>query len=175
MTIQDLRTQLGDYAKDIKINLGTILQEDGSPELSQEQIYTTALSCAYATKSSIVIDAVYEEVKDTLSDTQINAAKAAAAIMAMNNVYYRFVHLAKDKSFMSMPANLRMNIINNSGVEKKDFELYALAVSAINGCGMCIDAHVKELQKHGVSNIAIQSAIRIASVIVAAAQATAIN
>lgn len=170
MTIQALRSQFLDYAKDIKINLGNVLTTEGSPGLSNTQIYATALACAYATKNEIVVQAIYEDAKGILSNADINAAKAATSIMAMNNIYYRFVHLSSDKSFQKMNPSLRMNIINNSGVEKTDFELYALAVSAINGCGMCIDAHVKVLQKAGISNEAIQSAIKIASVIFAAAQ-----
>jgi alkyl hydroperoxide reductase subunit D len=89
--------------------------------------------------------------------------------MAMNNIYYRFVHLVSDKSFASLPAKLRMNIIANPGIDKLDFELSCLAVSAINGCGMCIDAHAKTLEQAGISKLAIQSAVRIAAVLNAAA------
>ncbi|MEC7576628.1 MAG: carboxymuconolactone decarboxylase family protein, partial [Pseudomonadota bacterium] len=64
-----------------------------------------------------------------------------------------------------MQAKLRMNIIGNPGVDKVDFELWSLAVSAINGCGMCIDAHEAELLKHGLSKEQIQTAIRVGSVI----------
>ncbi len=62
--------------------------------------------------------------------------------MAMNNVYYRFTHLAGNQEYRNMPAKLRMNVIGATGIDKIDFELFSLAVSAINGCGMCIDAHV---------------------------------
>ena len=89
--------------------------------------------------------------------------------MGMNNVYYRFVHLASNKEYQTMPAKLRMNVIGNPGVEKADFELWSLAVSAINGCGMCIDAHEAELKKNGLSTEQIQTAVRIASVIAAVA------
>ena len=101
--------------------------------------------------------------------------KAATTIMAMNNIYYRFVHLASGEDYARMPAGLRMNVIGNPGIEKVDFELYSLAVSAINGCGMCIDAHVAQLEKAGVSKSGIQHTIKIAAVVNAAAQAFAIN
>jgi alkyl hydroperoxide reductase subunit D len=110
-------------------------------------------------------------VSQTLSDAHVYAAKAAATIMAMNNIYYRFVHLVSDKDYASMPANLRMNVIGNSGVDKVDFELMSLAVSAINGGGMCMEAHVHEASKSGISKQGVQSTIRIASVIHATAQA----
>src|SRR3546814_9534653 len=89
--------------------------------------------------------------------------------MAMNNVYYRFVHIAANKEYGKLPARLRMNVIGKPGVEKVDFELWSLAVSAINGCGMCIDAHEHELRKGGLPTEAIQAAVRIASVVHAVA------
>ena len=93
----------------------------------------------------------------------------AAAVMAMNNVYYRFVHLSSNKEYATLPARLRMNVIGSPGIEKDDFELFSLAVSAMNGCGMCIDAHEKVLRGHGVSSEVIQTAVRIAAVLKAAA------
>ena len=118
-----------------------------------------------------MIEHITQDVSEALSENYINAAKAAATIMAMNNIYYRFIHLSSDKDYGKLPANLRMNIIGNPGIEKVDFELMSLAVSAINGCGMCMDAHVHEVTKAGVSKEAVQSTIRIASVINATAQA----
>jgi alkyl hydroperoxide reductase subunit D len=139
--------------------------------LTLKQIYSIALASAYATKTPAVVQAVHEEASATLSEAEIQATKAAATIMAMNNVYYRFSHLVSDKEFSKMPAKLRMNVIGAPGIEKADFELMSLAVSAINGCGMCMDAHVHEVTKAGVSKLGVQSCIRIASVINAAAQA----
>lgn len=81
----------------------------------------------------------------------------------MNNVYYRAIHLAENKELTAMPANLRMNGLNNPGVDKGDFELFALAVSVINGCGLCIHSHVKQLLGHSITNVAIQSALRLAA------------
>ena len=171
MSIKEIRTNLPDYAKDIKINLGNILTEEESSGLSQKQLYAIALSCAYATKHQELIIAVNSDANDILSVNEINAAKSAATIMAMNNIYYRFIHLVSDKDYAKMPAGLRMNVIANPGVDKVEFELYSLAVSAINGCGMCIDSHVHQLVKSGVSKQAIQSTIKIAAVINATAQA----
>ncbi len=171
MSIEQLKDSLGDYAKDIRLNLGNVLSVDGAPDLSQTQIYGIALASAYSTKNADVISAVLAEVENALSAEEKNAAKAAATVMAMNNVYYRFVHLVSDKEYGKMPAKLRMNIIGSPGIPKVDFELYSLAISAINGCGMCMDAHVHEVTKAGVTSLGVQSAIRIAAVINAAAQA----
>ena len=175
MSLQDLRNQLGDYAKDIKINLGNVLSEDGAPGLSKTQIMGIALASAYATKHPEVIAAITAETASTLNDADIHAVKAATTLMAMNNIYYRFLHLSSEKAFTKMPANLRMQVIGNPGVAKVDFELYSLAISAINGCGMCMDAHVHTVHKEGISHEGIQSSIRIAAVINAAAQALVIG
>ncbi len=100
----------------------------------------------------------------------MTAAKAAASIMAMNNIYYRFLHLASNNDYATRPAKLRMNVIGAPGIDKADFELFCLAVSAVNGCGMCIDAHEKVLLAAGVSIDTIQTAVRIAAVVNAIAR-----
>jgi alkyl hydroperoxide reductase subunit D len=164
-----------EYAKDIKLNLSSVLKADPESALKENQIYGIALACAFATKNSDLVEFVLEKSADKISATEIEAAKAAATIMAMNNIYYRFVHLVSDKEYLQMPAKLRMNIIGNSGVDKIDFELFSLAVSAINGCGLCIDSHVKTLASSKVDKSTIAHTIRISSVINAAAQALFIN
>ena len=85
--------------------------------------------------------------------------------MGMNNVYYRFVHLTSNPAYGQLPAKLRMQGIAAPGVDKEDFELMALAVSAIHGCGMCLDSHEAVLAKAGVRTEAIQEAVRIAAVL----------
>jgi alkyl hydroperoxide reductase subunit D len=87
----------------------------------------------------------------------------------MNNIYYRFTHLVGDPEYATLRAGLRMNVMANPGCDKIDFELASLAVSAINGCGMCMESHEKTLKKHNVPAVAIQSAARIAAVLHAVA------
>lgn len=169
MNIEIVKNKLPDYAKDIKLNFTSIVNPEGAPELTQQQIYSIILACTYVAKNAELLDIMQTEAVLLLAESEIQAAKSAATIMAMNNVYYRFVHLVEDKSFATMPAKLRMNVIANPGVSKIDFELMCLAVSAINGCGMCIEAHVNELIKAGLSKLAIQSAVRIAAVVNAVA------
>src|SRR3546814_8666167 len=119
------------------------------------------LSGAHGTGYRPIVDATESEVEGRLSDEARNAARAAAAVMAMNNVYYRFVHLASNPEYAKMPAKLRMNVIGSPGIDKADFELFSLAVSAMNGCGMCIDSHEKVLKQHGVSAEIIQAGARV--------------
>lgn len=100
-----------------------------------------------------------------MTPTVVGAAKYAAFVTAMNNVYYRFVHLASNPEYKTMPARLRMNALGHPGVDRADFELWALAVSAINGCGACMDAHEKALRQSGVSSHTIQTAVRFAAIV----------
>lgn len=162
------------YAKDIKLNLSSVLKTDPESELKENQIFAIALSCAYATKNQQIVEEIIERAADNISPEEIEAAKGAASVMAMNNVYYRFAHLVSDQEYLSMPAKLRMNFIGNPGIDKIDFELYSLAVSAINGCGLCIDSHVKQISS-SVNKKSIQHTIRIAATINAVAQAIFIN
>ena len=169
MTLQTLRDSIPDYARDLKLNLSAILTPQGAPGLTEQQIAALALATAIASRNSQLTQAVEEWARPQLDENTLNAARAAAAIMGMNNVYYRFLHLVEDAQYQGMPAQLRMNVIGNPGIDKLHFELLALAVSAINGCGMCIVAHERKLREGGVSRESIQSAVRIASVIHAVA------
>ncbi len=162
MSLDTLKNSLPEYAKDLKLNLSSLGRET---VLNDELKYGTFLASAYAVGVEPVVQALSAEVADKLSPEAVNGAKAAAAIMGMNNVYYRFVHLASAKDYGTLPAKLRMNVIANPGVEKAAFELWSLAVSAINGCGMCIDAHEAELRKHGITTEQVQAAVRIASTV----------
>jgi alkyl hydroperoxide reductase subunit D len=166
MSLETLRETLPDYAKDLRLNISTLL---GETTLTEVQKAGTFIACALASRNATLIRATIKEFEDKISSENMTAAKAAASIMGMNNIYYRFVHLAEHKDYKTMPAKLRMNIIANPGADKIDFELWCLAVSAINGCGMCIDSHDTKLRGHGVSNEIIQTSIRIASVMHAVA------
>lgn len=173
MNLQTLSEKIGDFGKDIRLNLQSVSTAEGAPGLTAEQRVGIALATAYALGHQGLIDAVINEYSP--SATVIEASKSAATIMAMNNIYYRFLHLTDDKEFSTMPAKLRMNIIGKPPVAKVDFELMSLAVSAISGCGKCINAHIHEVKKAGISNEGIQSAVRIASVMNAAKTALSIS
>lgn len=173
MSIAILKESIADFAKDIRLNVDSVLSSEGSPGLTSEQIHGIALACSYAVSSQRLADALREDF--AFSDEIVNAAKSAATIMAMNNVYYRFLHLAEEKELGKMPARLRMNVIGKPGIPKVDFELMSLAVSAISGCGSCINAHVNEVKKAGVPLEGIQSTVKIASVINAAERALSLR
>ena len=169
MTLDTIRDQLPDFARDLKLNLGSVLTPQGAPGLSERQIAALALATAIASRNQQLVRAIESWSQPQLDAAHAQAARAAAAIMGMNNIYYRFLHLVEDAEYQTMPARLRMNVIGNPGIDKLDFELLSLAVSAVNGCGMCVTAHERKLREGGIGREAIQSAVRIASVLHAVA------
>ena len=166
MSLKDFAGTLPDFAKDVRLNVGSLLNE---AVLNDQRKYGTLLACAHGTGHKPLVDVTEAEVADKLSPEAANAARAAAAVMAMNNVYYRFTHLAGNEEYSRMPAKLRMNVIGAPGIDKVDFELFSLAVSAMNGCGRCIDAHEQVLKNGGVTAEVIQTAVRIGAVMKAVA------
>ena len=166
MSLQELRDRLPDYAKDIKLNLGSLAAES---LLNEKQRAGTFIAAALGARNPEVAKAIIAEFAGKLESKELAAAKAAAAIMGMNNVYYRFLHLVGNEEYGKLPAKLRMNAIATHGISRADFELWCLAVSAINGCGKCLESHEKAVREGGISTEQVQAAIRIAAAVNAAA------
>jgi alkyl hydroperoxide reductase subunit D len=160
MGLDAIKAALPEYARDIKLNLGSTI---ATSTLSPTQAWGTALACAVAARNPVVLREIAAEAGDHLKPEAVEAAKGAATIMAMNNVYYRAKHLIGDDQYASMPARLRMQIIARPGVEKADFELWSLAVSAITGKGLPGVAR-KTLRGAGFSR-AKGARLRIAAVV----------
>ena len=169
MSINDIKARLPDFAKDLRLNLDSVLSEGGAPGLTPTQIRLVAVATAIAARHAPLTAAIEAWASDGLDEAQRNGARAAAAIMGMNNIYYRFTHVVSEQEYATMRAGLRMNVMMNPGISKLDFELCSLAVSAINGCSACMDSHEKTVRKHDLSAQGVQSAIRIAAVIHAVA------
>ncbi|WCT74711.1 carboxymuconolactone decarboxylase family protein [Sphingomonas naphthae] len=166
MSLKTFAEALPDYAKDLRLNVNSLV---GDQTLGDQRKYGLLVATAHGTGYKPLVEAAEAEAEGKLSPEALNAARASAAIMAMNNVYYRFVHLASNKEYGQLPAKLRMNVLGAPGIDKADFELFSLAVSAQNGCGMCIDSHEKVLRQHNVPVAVIQSAARIGAVMTAVA------
>ncbi len=163
MSIDSLKGRIPDYAKDIKLNLSSLAADE---TLNAQQLWGTFLACALAGGNADTIRAIEAEASAKISPEAMNGSKAAASIMAMNNVYYKFTGMMSE-TYQSMPAKLRMNVIGNPGVSKGDFELWSLAVSAINGCQFCVKSHEKKLREEGFSAEQVQTAVRIAATVAA--------
>ena len=147
MSLDNIKNAIPDYAKDIKLNLSGLANEE---TLSAQQFWGCMLACALTTGNAFVINNIVTEASTHISPEAMTAAKAAASTMAMNNVYYKFVGMIANSDYKTMPAKLRMNVIANPGVDKGDFELWSLAVSAMNGCKYCVDSHEAQLKTHGI-------------------------
>lgn len=166
MALERILDSLPEYAKDLRLNVSSLLRETS---VSSQQLWGTMVACALAARNAALADAVLEDAEAQLSPQALAAAKGATAIMSMNNVYYRFTHLSSHERYRTLPAKLRMNFLRLHGVEEVDFELWCLAVSAINACGMCIDSHERKLREGGVTEETIATAVRVGAVITAIA------
>jgi lipoyl-dependent peroxiredoxin subunit D len=162
MTLDELLDSTPAYAKDLRLNYSSLVRQN--TELTPQQLWGTLVAAAFAIRNDELTAAVLEEAVTNLSALALEAAKTAAALMGMNNVYYRFQHLTTNEKYSVLPARLRMNGMRSHGVEHVDFELWCLAVSAINACGKCVDSHEKVLKEKGVTEETVAAAVRIAAV-----------
>ena len=168
MSLEILIESIPNYAKDIRINLGNVLKQ---PELTPTQLWGTAVACAVTTRTPAVIRAIEAEALQHVDEQTVNAAKTAAAVMAMNNVWYRFQHMSE--AYAQTPARLRMQTLRSHGADHVDFELWCTAVSAINNCHVCVTSHDKAVREKGLTEEHVAASVRIAAVIQAAATAIA--
>ncbi len=164
--IEKIRESLPDAAKDMRLNLQTVFQ---TTTLTPEQLWGTALSAAIASRNLELSRAVLIDAQAKVDPAVIEDARAAAALMGMNNVYYRFRHMVGKESYSGKSARLRMNWIAKPLGSKVDFELFCLAVSAINGCEMCIRSHEQVVVDGGLSEDQVHDAVRLAATINAVA------
>jgi lipoyl-dependent peroxiredoxin subunit D len=162
VTLEQISEAIPAYAKDLRLNLSSVFNQ---AELTPQQAWGTGVSTALASGNPQLYKAIVTEAEKHLSKEALEGAKGAAAIMGMNNIFYRFQHLAENDKYSNIPARLRMNIMRTHGADPVDFELWSTAVSAVNGCGKCIVAHEKTLVDKGVPAETIAAAVRIGSVL----------
>jgi alkyl hydroperoxide reductase subunit D len=82
--------------------------------------------------------------------------------------------MAADAELKTVRPKLRMNAYaTHGGVERKSFELYALAASIVGKCGFCIQSHARLLRESGLSTQQLRDVGRIAAVVNAVAQVLA--
>ncbi|NUS45737.1 MAG: alkyl hydroperoxide reductase [Mycobacteriaceae bacterium] len=167
MSVENLKNSLPEYAKDLKLNLSSLAR---STVLTEQQLWGALLASAAATRSATTLREIAEEAADRLSAEAYGAALGAASIMAMNNVFYRGKSFL-DGRYDDLRAGLRMQIIGSPGVAKADFELWSFAVSSINGCGHCVEAHENTLREAGLGREEIFEALRAAAIVAGVGQA----
>ncbi len=162
MNLDELLETVPAYARDLKLNFSSLKQQ---PDLNEQQAWGTIVATAIASRNAELTEAVLAKAAHHLSGPALEAAKGAAAVMGMNNVYYRFLHLSSNENYRTMPARLRMNIIRSHGIDPVDFELWCAAVSAVNGCAACVDSHEKVVREKGLGEASVLAAIRLAAVV----------
>ena len=163
MSLDALMDTLPSYAKDLKLNYSSVIRQQ--TDLSEQQLWGTVVACAMASRNEDLTATALEESANHLTSQALEAAKGASAVMGMNNIFYRFLHLTSNEKYATLRAGLRMNVIRTHGIDPLDFELWCTAVSAINGCGACVDSHEKVLREKGFGEEKIMAAVRIASVL----------
>lgn len=166
--LENLRSSIPEAARDIRLNLQAVLQPG---VLTPEQRWGVAVAAAVTARNAALRDALVQAARAEVGEAVVEDAYAAAAIMAMNNVLYRFRHLVKKPSYEHKPARLRMNRLVKPLGNRVDIELVSLAVSAINGCEVCVTSHEQAVLGGGLTEDHVFDAIRIASTVNAAAVA----
>ena len=167
--LNSIKELIPDYAKDIRLNIdGTIARSS----LEGNDAVGVALAAAFAAKSRKIIDIIL--ASGALSSVESDAVLTASALMGMNNVWYPYLEMADDADLKGQPAQLRMNAYaTNGGVDKRRFEMYALAASIVGKCHFCVKSHFELLRKEGMSAVQLRDVGRIAAVVNAASQVIA--
>ena len=106
-------------------------------------------------------------IQNGATEEEIAEAVGCASLLASNNIFYRFRHFTQKEKYGQIPARIRMQIMVKPVTGKEFFELLSLAVSAVNGCEMCVNAHEDSLIKLGATEERIFDAVRIASLVTA--------
>lgn len=154
--------QVPESARDLRVNIKKLLDEDSTSELQRPLANAIALASALSLGHAELAELFSERLQD---EGLRRDAETAAALMAMTNVYYRFTHVVDNEAYGRMPAQLRMQGLAQAASDKVALELMSLAVSAINGCAMCMNSHERTLVRHGVREEVILEAVRIGAVV----------
>jgi lipoyl-dependent peroxiredoxin subunit D len=164
-----LRETFVEPAKDMKLNLGGLAS---SEYLDAEQIWGIALASAYYLGNLRLRDALLADAQAAgVAAAVIEDAQAAAVLMGMNTVYYRFRHLVGKESYAKKPARLRMQWMSRPKTSKATYELMSLAIAALAGCEVCVKAHEHSILESGLSEEHVHEAARLAAILQGAAVA----
>jgi alkyl hydroperoxide reductase subunit D len=167
--LNEVKGMIPDYAKDARINLDSTILRSSLPV---NEAIGAALAAGYAAKSPRLVGAL----RRALPDIEANAAMTAAALMGMNTVWYPYVEMSGDAELKTRPAQLRMQAYaTHGGVDRRLFELYALAASIVGKCHFCVQSHYALLKEAGMTVDQLRDVGRIAAVIAAAANAIAME
>lgn len=154
---------LPDFAKDLRINLGSTLSESS---LSEAQRFGVAIAAAWASRSPALVKALLADARASgIPETTLDDAQGAAAVMGMNNIAYRFRHLVGKPGYAQKPMKLRMTRIGKAASTKVDLELFSLSSSAVTGCEVCVRSHEEVVTQNGLTEDHVHDTMRIAATI----------
>ncbi|MBM3995192.1 MAG: alkyl hydroperoxide reductase [Planctomycetes bacterium] len=161
--VDALRETFGEPAKDTKLNLAGLASSD---ILDADQIWGVALASVYFLGEPRLRDAVVGDAKAAgVSDAVFDDAMAAASLMGMNTIYYRFRHLVGKESYSKKPARLRMTWMSKPKTGKATFELMSMAIAVLEGCEVCVRMHEASILQHGLSEEHVHETVRIAAIL----------
>jgi alkyl hydroperoxide reductase subunit D len=161
--VDAIRETFPEPAKDTKLNVGSL---SSSEILDAEQMWGVVLASAYYLADKNLSAAVLADAKSAgVSEALLEDAQAAATLMGMNTVYFRFRHLVHKETYSQKPARLRMQWMARPKTNKALFELMSLAIAALAGCEVCIKAHEASVQQHGLGEEHVHEAVRFAAIV----------
>lgn len=162
-TLQQLASGESKYLRDLKMNVKAVLS---SEHLNLKEAYLMALAIVTNNNNELLVNSFSAKAKENgATEAEVAEAMACASLLSANNVFYRFRHFVEKEAYNNAPARLRMNIMMSPVLGKEFFELVSLAVSAVNGCEMCVKSHEASVLAAGSNESRVWDAIRIASVI----------
>lgn len=160
MWVDQLKESIPDYAKDIKLNLDSVINRSS---IDPEEAKYLSVSAAFATGNNKLLTFILANADNIV---ERDAALSAASLMAQNNIWYPYIEMAGDRDLKGLPAQLRMNaILGHGGTTKAKFEAYSLVASIIGKCHFCVKAHYDTLKQEGYSVEQLRDIGRIASTI----------
>lgn len=167
--IEVLRATIPEHSQDIQHNLAKVFAD---ATLSSTQLWGTALACALTTRHDALVSAVLTDARTAgVRHDALDDACSAASLMAMTNVFYRFKHFMADEELEKMPARLRMKRSARPAGDPRDFELFCVAVSAMNGCASCVRHHSAAALDRGLTRTQLADGVRIGATLAAVAVA----
>ncbi len=152
------------YIKDLKINTGNAL--NNTQFLNRKEALLLALAVAVNEKFDLLKNSFATLAKaEGATAAELAEVVAITSLMNTNNVFYRFRHFANKEFYNNHPAGIKMSIMMNPVLGKEFFELVSLALSAVNGCEMCVNSHEASVLQHGSSEARVFEAVKSAAII----------
>jgi alkyl hydroperoxide reductase subunit D len=151
------------YVADLKLNFKSSLE---SEHLSKKEVALLGVALAVNAGNSLLKAFFVQSASaESASEAEIAEAVGCASLLSANNVLYRFRHFVNKEKYNEIPARIKMNIMARPVTGKEFFELMSLAVSAVNGCEMCVKSHEHSVVELGSKEERIFEAVRLAAII----------